>query len=31
VEALENLYIEAILQNWRGKSIMSTLLRMGKD
>jgi 1,2-diacylglycerol 3-alpha-glucosyltransferase len=31
VETLENLYIEAILQNWRGKSIMSTLLRMGKD
>jgi 1,2-diacylglycerol 3-alpha-glucosyltransferase len=31
VEALENLYIEAILQNWRGKSIMSTLLRMGRD
>jgi 1,2-diacylglycerol 3-alpha-glucosyltransferase len=31
VETLENLYIEAILQNWRGKSIMSTLLRRGKD
>ncbi len=30
VEALETLYIEAILQNWRGKSIMSTLLRRGK-
>jgi 1,2-diacylglycerol 3-alpha-glucosyltransferase len=30
VEALENLYIEAILQNWRGKSIMSTLLKMGQ-
>jgi 1,2-diacylglycerol 3-alpha-glucosyltransferase len=31
VESLENLYIEAILQNWRGKSIMSTLLKMGRD
>jgi 1,2-diacylglycerol 3-alpha-glucosyltransferase len=31
VETLENLYIEAILQNWRGKSIMSTLLKMGRD
>jgi 1,2-diacylglycerol 3-alpha-glucosyltransferase len=31
VQALENLYIEAILQNWRGKSIMSTLLRRGKN
>lgn len=31
VETLENLYIEAILQNWRGKSIVSTLLKMGRD
>lgn len=31
VESLENLYMEAILQNWRGKSIMSTLLKMGRD
>ncbi len=31
VEALEALYIEAILQNWRGKSIMSTLLKMRRD
>jgi 1,2-diacylglycerol 3-alpha-glucosyltransferase len=29
VKSLENLYMEAILQNWRGKSIMASLL--GRD
>ncbi|MCZ2120699.1 MAG: glycosyltransferase [Anaerolineales bacterium] len=27
VKALEQLYVESILQNWRGKSIMDSLLR----
>jgi 1,2-diacylglycerol 3-alpha-glucosyltransferase len=30
VRALEQLYFEAILQNWRGKSIMDTLLGRAK-
>ena len=30
VKALEQLYFEAILQNWRGKSIMDSLLGIRK-
>ncbi|MCC7117598.1 MAG: glycosyltransferase [Anaerolineales bacterium] len=29
VKALEQLYVESILQNWRGKSIMDDLIREG--